>query len=163
MSENAPSSRLISPASLYRVVARAEAVTWALLIVGMILKYVTKTTEMGVKIGGMVHGVVFVTFVVVTVAVWIDNRWSLARGLTGLASAIPPFATLLFEANVEKHRAIADTWRLAPSGRPETAQSLPERLLAALLRRPAAAALVAVGAVVVLTLLALLVGPPGGK
>ena len=35
----------MSPLLLFRRVAVAEAVTWALLLVGMVLKYVTGTTE----------------------------------------------------------------------------------------------------------------------
>lgn len=137
--------------------------TWALLIVGMILKYGTKTTDLGVKIAGMLHGVVFIAFLVVTAAVWIDNRWSLARGLLGMASAIPPFFTLLFEANAEKHRAIAPRWRLAPSGEPQTAASAPERALAALLARPGLAVLVLVVLVALLTVVALIAGPPASS
>ena len=155
---------MTSPAlSLYRFVARSEAVTWALLIVGMVLKYGTKTTDLGVRIAGMLHGVVFIAFIVVTAAVWIDNRWSAKRGLLGMASAVPPFFTLLFEANAEKHRAIAPRWRLAPSGEPQTVSSAPERALAALLARPGIAVLVLVVLVAALTAVALLVGPPASS
>ena len=47
----------------------AEAVTWALLLAGMFLKCVTETTELGVRIFGMVHGIVFVAYVLVTLVV----------------------------------------------------------------------------------------------
>jgi integral membrane protein len=158
--KRAKAPRLLSPLTLYRIVARTEAVTWALLIIGMFLKYGTKTTDMGVRIAGMLHGIAFVSFVVVTAAVWIDNTWSVKRGLLGLASAIPPFFTLIFDANAEKHEKIASTWRLGPAGRPDTAQSLPEKLLARVLVNPKVAILVAVALVAVLTILALIVGPP---
>ncbi len=154
---------LRSPLTLYRVVARAEAVTWALLLFGMFLKYGTKSTDMGVRIGGMLHGIVFVSFVVVTAAVWIDNKWSLKRGLLGLASAIPPFCTLIFDANAEKHHKIAPVWRLGPAHRPDTADSLPEKLLARVLVNPKVAVFVALGLIAVLTAAALIVGPPGAS
>ncbi|MGB0102027.1 MAG: DUF3817 domain-containing protein, partial [Nocardioides sp.] len=46
----------MSPLHLFRRVAIAEAITWALLLTGMFLKYVTETTELGVQVFGMVHG-----------------------------------------------------------------------------------------------------------
>ena len=54
--------RTADPATLFRRVAVAEAVTWALLLTGMFLKYVTETTELGVRVFGMVHGVVFIAY-----------------------------------------------------------------------------------------------------
>ena len=69
----------MNPVRLYRLVARAEAVTWALLLTGMFLKYVTETTELGVQVFGMVHGIVFIAYCLVTVVVATDQRWSLPR------------------------------------------------------------------------------------
>ena len=37
----------MTPRLLFRRLAFAEAVTWALLLTGMFLKYVTETTELG--------------------------------------------------------------------------------------------------------------------
>ena len=79
-----------TPARLFRTVAIAEAVTWTGLLVGMFLKYVTETTELGVRVFGMLHGVVFVAYVVTTVVVWVDRRWSAGRGLLALVAAVPP-------------------------------------------------------------------------
>ena len=61
---------------LFRRVAVAEAVTWALLLVGMFLKYVTETTDLAVRVFGMLHGVVFVAYCLTVVLVAIDQRWS---------------------------------------------------------------------------------------
>ncbi len=66
--------------------AVAEAITWALLLTGMFLKYVTETTELGVQVFGMVHGVVFIAYCLVTVLVAIDQRWSLGRARARAAS-----------------------------------------------------------------------------
>ena len=57
----------MSPRTVFRRVAIAEAVTWALLLTGMFLKYVTETTELGVRVFGMVHGVVFIAYCLTTV------------------------------------------------------------------------------------------------
>ena len=73
----------MSPALLFRRVAVAEAITWALLLTGMFLKYVTETTELGVSVFGMLHGVVFVAYGVVTLVVAVDDaqRASTAAGM----------------------------------------------------------------------------------
>ena len=54
----------MTPKKLFNFFAVAEAITWALLLFGMFLKYVTQTTEVGVRIGGGIHGFVFLCFVV---------------------------------------------------------------------------------------------------
>ena len=51
-----------TPHGVFRAVAVTEAVTWGLLLTGMVLKYVTETTELGVQVFGMVHGVVFIAY-----------------------------------------------------------------------------------------------------
>ena len=146
----------MSPTRLYRLVARAEAVTWALLLTGMFLKYVTETTELGVQVFGMVHGVVFIAYCLTTVLLWLDQKWSLGRLVLGLVAAVPPFATVPFERYAERAGLLGDTWRLrtaAPAG-------LLERLAASLLRRPAQGLVVGLLAVAGLTGVALVVGPP---
>nr|WP_216652209.1 DUF3817 domain-containing protein [Nocardioides sp. zg-1308] len=145
-----------TPRRLYRVVAVAEAVTWALLLTGMFLKYVTETTELGVQVFGMVHGVVFIAYCLTTVLLWVDQKWPLSRLVLGLAAAIPPFATVPFERYAERAGLLGDTWRL----RSEAPRGAVERLTSWLLRRPAQGALVGVLAVAGLTGIALVVGPP---
>jgi integral membrane protein len=146
----------MNPTRLYRVVARAEAVTWALLLTGMFLKYVTETTELGVQVFGMVHGVVFIAYCLITVLLWIDQQWSLGRVALGLLAAVPPFATVPFERYAERAGLLGDTWRL----RAEAPAGLLERLAAWLLRRPAQGLVVGLLAVAGLTGVALVVGPP---
>lgn len=146
-----------SPRRLFITVATAEAVTWSLLLIGMFLKYVTQTTELGVRIGGMLHGVVFIAFVLVTLIVWVDQQWPTRRGLITLATAIPPLATLWTERWLDRDGHLATTWRLGAKG---AATSTPERLVSGALLRPGLAALVLVVAVALLTGVALFIGPP---
>lgn len=149
----------LGPGRLLRVLADAEAVTWALLLTGMVLKYVTDTTDLGVSIAGPIHGFVFLAYCVVTVVVGIDQKWGGRTVLLGLLSAIPPFVTIPFEKSVRRNDLAGRQWRLRS---PEAATTAPERGLALVLRRPGASALVAlvlVGAVFA-GLLAL--GPPVG-
>lgn len=134
-------SLLASPARLFRAVALAEAVTWALLLLGMVLKHLTRTTDLGVSVLGPVHGVVFLAYVVTTVVVALDHRWRARRTLLGLAAAVPPLLTLLFVRVTERRDPIGDRWqRVAP---------VPVALGGAV-------------AVAVLTAAALAVGPPVG-
>ena len=53
-----------SAARWFRVVAMAEAVSWVGLLVGMYFKYLgSPRTEIGVKVFGMAHGLIFISFV----------------------------------------------------------------------------------------------------
>lgn len=148
----------MSPLLLFRRVAIAEAVTWALLLSGMFLKYVTETTELAVRVFGMAHGVVFIAYCLVTLLVGVDQRWSGGRVLLGLVSAVPPFLTVWFDRYAERRGALAPSWRLV-TGAPERPL---ERPVARLLRNPLRGALVGVVSVAVLTGVALVVGPPVG-
>ena len=145
-----------NPTRLYRLVARAEAVTWALLLTGMFLKYVTETTELGVQVFGMIHGVVFIAYCLSTGLLWVDQRWPVSRFALGLLAAVPPFATVPFESYAERAGLLGGTWRL----RTEEPTGVLERLTAWLVRRPVQGLLVGVLAVAGLTGVALVVGPP---
>jgi integral membrane protein len=151
----------MSPLTLFRRLAFAEAVTWALLLVGMVLKYVTGTTELGVRIFGMAHGVVFIAYCLTAVFVGANQRWPLRILALALVSAVPPFMTVWFDRRAERRGRLAGGWRLAP-GR-ETAVTPVERLEAWMLARPLAAVGAAVVAVAALTAIALVVGPPVGS
>ena len=145
----------LTPRSLFRGLAVSEAITWALLLVGMFLKYVTETTDVAVSIFGMVHGVVFIGYCLVTLLVAIDQRWSPGRTVLGLAAAVPPFATLLFEAYADRRGLLGDEWLSRPDS--PTARL---RAVCWLLRHHRLAAGLFVVAVAGLTGTALLVGPP---
>src|SRR4051812_43511672 len=148
----------MTPRSLYRRIALAEVVTWALLLVGMGLKYVTRTTELGVKVFGLAHGVVFIAFCLVTVLLWVNQRWTAREGLLGLLSAVPPFLTVWWERRLERRGRLDGDWRLGRGG--DTPTTLPERVVAALMARPKVAFGVGIVAVLALTGVALLLGPP---
>ena len=144
-----------TPRSLFRALAVSEAITWALLLTGMFLKYVTETTELGVQVFGMVHGVVFIAYCLVTILVAIDQRWSLGRLVLGLVAAVPPFATLLLESYADKRALLGNEW-LSRHDSP----TAPQRAVCWLLRHHRMAAGMLVVAVAGLTGLALLAGPP---
>ncbi|MDN6387207.1 MAG: DUF3817 domain-containing protein [Corynebacterium sp.] len=147
----------MTPLKIYRTTAIIEAVTWGLLILGMILKY-TGVTEAGVSAAGPIHGLAFLAFVVVTVLVWMNNRWSAGQGILGLFSAVVPFATVPFEMAVANRGGLDGPWRTeAGPGAP-----LGDRILAVLVGRPyLSAGTLAVVVVLVFGGL-LVVGPPFG-
>ena len=60
-----PAFDLRSAAGWFRLIALAEAVSWVGLLIGMYFKYLgTPRTEIGVKVFGMAHGLIFIAFVV---------------------------------------------------------------------------------------------------
>lgn len=81
----------------FAIVAFLEAFTWAGLLIGMLLKYGTGTTEMGVFIFGRLHGGAFLIYLAVTlVAAW-RQRWHWWVWLVALTAAIPPLVTVPLE------------------------------------------------------------------
>lgn len=148
----------LTPLQVFRVAAVTEAFTWAGLLVGIFLKRVTHTTDLGVQVFGMLHGVAFVAFCLVTVIVAIDQRWSVGRALLGLASAVPPFFTVVFERYAERRGMLRDHWLSSQA----TSETAAQRAVCWLLRNHRAALGGFAVAVAALTGLALLVGPPVG-
>ncbi|XVU21287.1 DUF3817 domain-containing protein [Actinoplanes sp. CA-054009] len=95
---------MLTPYKIFRIAAVAEAFSWAGLLIGMYLKRVTETTDLGVYIFGRVHGLLFVVYIAAAVWTARTERWSLLRTLVGLAASIPPFTSLIFERWVAKRR-----------------------------------------------------------
>ena len=151
----------MSPLTLFRRLAFAEAVTWALLLLGMLLKYVTETTELGVRVFGMAHGIVFIAYCLTAVFVSVNQRWTFGTLALALVAAVPPFMTVWFDRRAERRAQLDGPWRLAPGGAP--ASTPLERVQAWMLARPLAAGGAAVVAVVALTTITLLVGPSAGS
>ncbi|WP_433495927.1 DUF3817 domain-containing protein [Micromonospora sp. CA-248089] len=79
------------------VAAFAEGCSWAALLAGMAVKYGPPGNEIGVKIFGPIHGALFVVYGLLTLVVALRRRWTLMQTGLALASAVPPFATVLFE------------------------------------------------------------------
>jgi len=87
--------RTVVPA--FRIVAIAEACSWIGLLIGMFVKYVPETSEIGVKIFGPIHGGIFVTYLVITLLAARTLRWSAGTTLLALAASVPPLVTIWFE------------------------------------------------------------------
>jgi integral membrane protein len=84
-------------AGWFRLIALTEAVSWVGLLVGMYFKYLgTPRTEIGVKIFGMAHGLVFIAFVVAGLLVGIAARWTVGTWLLALLASIVPLCSVIF-------------------------------------------------------------------
>lgn len=96
---------MLSPpvvARVFRVVAVAEAFSWAGLLVGMFVKYVATGPdgvgeEIGVTVFGPIHGALFVAYVLITLLTARVLRWSWPTIVLALVASLPPLATLVFE------------------------------------------------------------------
>jgi len=81
----------------FRLIALAEAVSWVGLLVGMYFKYVgTPRTEIGVKVFGMAHGLIFIAFVVTALLVGIAYKWAARTWLLALLASVVPLASVIF-------------------------------------------------------------------
>ncbi|KNX39328.1 hypothetical protein VV01_08925 [Luteipulveratus halotolerans] len=90
------------PRTIFRVVAFAEALSWLGLLIGMYFKWIADAGEGGVKVFGPIHGTIFVAYVLVSLWVSRAYRWDAKTTVLALASAIPPFCTVVFERWAER-------------------------------------------------------------
>jgi integral membrane protein len=82
----------------FRAAALLEACSWLGLLIGMYFKYGTDAGEAGVKIFGPIHGVIFISYLVLTFAIVRRLSWPIRwTALLALAASVPPFATVVFE------------------------------------------------------------------
>jgi integral membrane protein len=151
----------VTPKLLFRVVAIAEAVTWTLLIAGLVLRAATGW-GLGVTIGGGIHGFVFLAYAGIALLVGIDRRWPAATVVLTVAAAVVPYATIPVEIALARRGRLDGDWRREPDpAAPD--RSFLDALVRWFVRRPAV--LVAVFAVLLIAIFAILLalGPPGGR
>lgn len=149
-------SRAAHPARLYRTLATAEMVTWTLLLAGMAGKYLLDLGDLGVRVGGSLHGLVFLSYCLVTVLIAVDRPWRLRSLVVGVGSAVLPYATVPFERHAERAGLLGSVWRL----RTQAPDGLIERVVAAVIRRPVTGAVIALVAVGLVFAGLLALGPP---
>lgn len=86
----------------FRTVAHVEAVSWAGLLFGMLLKYgIASQQHLGedlVSWFGRIHGLLVLVYVVLAANVGGQLRWSWRERGLALVAAVPPFATVVFDA-----------------------------------------------------------------
>ncbi|WP_434439564.1 DUF3817 domain-containing protein [Lentzea sp. E54] len=102
----------------FRILALAEAISWAGLLLGMFFKYVVVQNEIGVKIFGPIHGIVFVGFILVTLMTKEPLKWDGRTLVLALLSSIPPFGTVIFERWAAKTGRLDETATARASEQP---------------------------------------------
>lgn len=150
-----------TPLTLFRTLAIAEAVSWTLLIAGLILR-ATADLPVAVSIGGGIHGFVFLAYGATAVLVALNQRWGVGPAAIAIVSAVIPYATVPTEIWLHRTGRLRGDWRLDETADPRDHRPL-DRLLRFFLRRPAILALVLVAVVALVFVVLLVVGPPGGK
>ena len=158
-----PESKVtMTPRLLFRSVAIAEAITWALLIAGMVMKYVLQVGEFGVQIGGFLHGLVFIAFGLTAGFVGVNQHWGAKLTAIAMVTAIVPFVTIPLDRSLEKNGLLDGDWRRTRTKDPRDHTRV-SALLRWALARPAL--LVAIMTVALVSIMATLltIGPPGGS
>lgn len=159
-STSAPASRL-TPKKLYRIVAIAEAITWTLLITGLILR-ATAGLDIAVTIGGSIHGFVFLAYGATAVLTAINQRWGVGLGLLAVVTAVIPYATIPFDIWAHRTGRLEGDWRREATDDPRD-QRWFDRLVRWMLNHPYLLAALVLLAVVVLFTVLLILGPPVPK
>ncbi|MGV8961716.1 MAG: DUF3817 domain-containing protein [Stenotrophomonas sp.] len=88
---------LSTTGKLFAAAAFIEALTWTGLLLGMLLKYGTQTTDLGVWLFGRLHGAAFLFYVAVSLFAWVRLRWPLWAILVALLAAMRPLVTVPLE------------------------------------------------------------------
>lgn len=148
----------MQPRTLFRTVAFAEAVTWTLLLIGLFLKYVTRSTDLGVSIAGGIHGFVFLCYAATAGFTWINQKWSTRTGVLAIVSAVIPYATIPMEKSLDHRGLLAGGWRLAAGG--EKPKGSLEKAQAWVLGNPILAVVVTLVTVGAVFSFLLFMGPP---
>jgi integral membrane protein len=114
-----------SVAGWFRLIALAECVSWVGLLVGMYFKYLgTPRTEIGVKVFGMAHGLIFIAFVVAALLVGIGFRWAAGTWLLALLASIVTLCSVIFLIWADKTGRMGPANAAAAVGQP--GRSAPE-------------------------------------
>lgn len=150
-----------TPHRLLRALAVAEAISWTLLIAGLIVR-ATLDAPLAVTIGGGIHGFVFLSYGATAVLVAKNQRWGAGPSVIAVVSAVIPYATVPTEIWLSRSGRLGGPWRLTPTADPRDA-TWHDRFMRVLLNRPwllgGGLAVLVVATYVVL----LEIGPPGGR
>ena len=150
-----------APLTLFRVLAIAEAISWTLLITGLILR-ATADLAIAVTIGGGIHGFVFLSYGATAILVAKNQRWGVGPALVAIVSAIVPYATIPTEIWLHRSGRLAGPWRLEATADPRDS-AWHDRLMRWFLHRPWVLAILIAVAIIGLYVALLIIGPPGGR
>jgi integral membrane protein len=152
----------VTPRLFFRTVAIAEAITWTLLIAGMILKYGLDAGDIWVRIGGSIHGFVFIAYAMSSVLIGVNQRWKPGLIVLGVVTAVIPYATIPFDIWLDRSGRLDGPWRRVAGDDPRDAHWI-NRLLRWMLNHPVILILIFVVALVAIFAALLIAGPPVPK
>ncbi|SEU08111.1 DUF3817 domain-containing protein [Stigmatella erecta] len=93
---------LMTPLGRFRAVALAEGLSFiVLLFIAMPLKYLAGM-PLAVKVTGMLHGVLFVLYLLLLVEVGLTYRWPLFRWVGALGASLVPFGVFVLDARLRQ-------------------------------------------------------------
>ncbi|QLD10726.1 DUF3817 domain-containing protein [Microbacterium oleivorans] len=148
-----------SPLTAFRSLAIAEAISWTLLILGLVVRALFEL-PVAVTIGGGIHGFVFLCYGATAVLVAWNNRWRLVPTLCALGAAVIPYATVPTEMILRRRGLLAGQWRIEATDDPRDARAL-DRFLRWFVRRPAVLAVILAVGIIAAYVVLLVIGPPG--
>ena len=151
----------MTPRTLFRRFAFAEAVTWTLLIAGLSVRATIGAPQLALTVIGGIHGAVFLTYAVIASITGVNQRWGITRTVFAVALAIVPYATLPFETYVERTGRLVGDWRREHTGDKRDDHWF-DRLYRWFIVRPAILAGLMLLVVTMIFGALLLIGPPGG-
>ena len=151
----------MTPKKLFRLFALAEAVTWTLLIGGLVLRATVGVPSMAFAVVGGLHGAVFLAYGVIASLTGVNQRWGLGRTVLAVALAIVPYATIPFELAVQHSGKLEGDWRREHSGDARDDHWF-DRLYRWFIIRPALLTIVMFAVVTAIFAVLLMAGPPGG-
>lgn len=141
------------------VFAIAEAITWTLLILGLLARAFTSIAPIVVTVIGGIHGLVFLGYGVTAALVGVNQRWSTGKIALGIALAIVPYATIPFERLQLKKETLEGEWRTTASDHPKD-NTWFDRLFRWFINRPVLLVLALLLVVAAIFAALLIVGPP---
>jgi integral membrane protein len=89
---------------LFKYSAIAEAFSWLLLLLGILIQYLVPKDDIWVAIGGSIHGLVFLAYFAAVVGLWRVLRFSLWTVIVAILVSVVPFGTLIFEMVIGDRR-----------------------------------------------------------
>ncbi len=104
-SRNQLASVLKNPIPTLRWLALIEGVSFLVLLgVAMPLKYFADW-PLGVRVVGLLHGVLFVAFGLALLQTMIVSRWTLSRGALIFSAALLPFGPFVVDRRMRRYEA----------------------------------------------------------
>ncbi|WP_146338891.1 DUF3817 domain-containing protein [Nesterenkonia sp. NBAIMH1] len=148
----------MSPHSLFRVMGIAEAVSWTLLLGGMVLR-AAAGLDVAVTIGGAVHGFVFLAYAVTAVLVAKNQRMGRGPAAVAIISAIIPYATIPADLWLTRTGRLRGGWRRSATDDARD-RRWHDRLFRTVVRRPVLSCVILLVAVAVVFVSLLAIGSP---